>query len=131
MEATNTMQERTSIGFRLMSASGACNASGRFVNARGFYCEDWEETPAPVSQPDAYRRVALFLTNCPHEGVPRIEEVFQTRELTPIECLSRRLGDVAESYGFTTALGLSRVQIERQLARELVELGALASSFTR
>lgn len=84
--------------------------------------------PMPISRGDAFRRLAGFLDQHPEvdEDEFTVEPVY--REYTPMETASQELGSMLESlckrHGLD--LGLSRAQMERQIAKELVELGAKA-----
>jgi uncharacterized protein YjiS (DUF1127 family) len=117
------METNTIIGYRVQDV-----VTGRFINhdGNGYH---WVSTlgavePEPISQPDAYRRLAAYITAYPDAPVPTVVPVY--RELTPMERTSRELGNMLTSlcnrHGLD--LGLSREQIERQIAKELAELGA-------
>jgi hypothetical protein len=98
--------------------------NGTFVNSDGRVSFEQE----PCTQAAAYRRVADFLSLNLNASAPEIVPV--TRILTPIETASRELGDQLQSllrrHGLD--LGLSREQIERRIAQELAEFGAIGAS---
>lgn len=86
--------------------------------------------PAPVGKSDAYRRLAAFLDeNDGWEEDLYVTPVFY--EPTPLEKASKELGGLLESlcsrHGLD--LGLTREQMEKQIAKELEELKAGGSSF--
>lgn len=92
--------------------------------------------PTPVSKGDAYRRLAAFVDLCEHIGsdLPSDEQFYVApvfHEPTPLERASEELGGLlvglCSRHGLD--LGLTREQIEKQIAKELKELGAGGSSF--
>jgi len=86
--------------------------------------------PEPISRSDAHRRIAAWLDQSPNNFDDfSVDPVY--RELTPIETASRELGGLLESlcgrHGLQ--LGLTRDQINAQIAKELEQLAAGGSSF--
>jgi hypothetical protein len=73
---------------------------------------------------EAYRRVGEYIDRNPTMPVPVIHNV--ERESTPLESASSELGNLlvnlCERHGLN--LGLTKDDIERQLAKELAALGA-------
>ena len=80
--------------------------------------------PAPISAPDAYRRMAAFIEANPsvHVGYLYLEPVY--RETTPVEDCAHELGGLLEGLlaRHNCDLGLSRSQIDAILAKDLTEL---------
>jgi hypothetical protein len=105
----------TIIGYRVQ------NVFGDFLNTYG---EAVSAQVEPCTQAEAYRRMSVFFTNNPNATVPTVVPV--TRPITPIESASKELGGLLSSlcsrHGLD--LGLSSDQIERQIAKELSDLGA-------
>lgn len=103
------------IGYRVKTWGNMfVNASGMAVTAE----------PDPCAISEAYRRMGLYLESYPNAQVPSVIPV--TRALTPIETASQELGclltSLCKRHGLD--LGLSKDQIERQIAKELTDLGA-------
>ncbi len=114
------MENTTVIGHRVQISRGV------FV---GQYGERVYSEPEACAISEAYRRVSLFLSQNPGAQVPFVNEV--TRTLTPMETASKELGSLLTSlcsrHGLN--LGLSPEQIERQIAKELSDLGATGVGF--
>jgi hypothetical protein len=113
------MQTNTIIGYHVQDHNGMYVSFDGTQNFRSY------DAPAPVSQPDAYRRLAAFIEENPAgTPIPRVVPVY--RELSPLETASQELGGMLESlckrHGLD--LGLSREQMETQIAKELADLGA-------
>jgi hypothetical protein len=111
-------------GYRVINRN-----NGHFVDSDG--SRNWltrysDADPTPVPRGDALRRLAAFLDANPGEnyGDYTIDAVY--REQKPIEATATELGDLlldlCQRHGLK--LGLSRDQIERQIASELTLLGA-------
>lgn len=110
------MNNTVVIGHRVQVSRGV------FVNSEGTCVYSSEPEPCNISE--AYRRVSVYLSRNPGASVPFVNEV--TRTLTPMETASKELGslltDLCKRHGLN--LGLSSDQIERQIAKELADLGA-------
>lgn len=108
------METTQIVGYRVK------NINGSFIDASGR--STWEYPP--ITQAEAYRRVSVYLTENPNGDVPQVIPV--TRTLTPIETASAELGDLLQSlcrrHGLD--LGLSKDQVNKQIAKELADLGA-------
>ena len=117
------MNTNTIIGYRVKDHNGMFVAFDGVHNVRTY------SEPEPVSQADAYRRLAAFLDENPGTQVPRVIPVYYVP--TPLETASAELGGLLQSlcsrHGLN--LGLTKDQIEKQIAKELQELGAGGSSF--
>ncbi len=111
------------LGYRVKTSNGCFITT--HPNEPGQYDTSWAP-PASIAIAEAYRIVSVYLKMNPGEPVPSIDKVESVRELTPIECASKELGDLlfqlTERNGLD--LGLSRTQVERKIAQELAELGA-------
>jgi len=109
------MNNTTVIGHRVQVSRGV------FVNQYG---ERVYSEPEPCNLSEAYRRVSVFIASNPGCDVPHVNPV--TRTLTPMETASKELGSLLTSlcqrHGLN--LGLSQEQIERQISKELADLGA-------
>ena len=90
-----------------------------------FYADD---QPPVCTQPEAYRRISVYLTHNPNADVPIVVAV--TRPLTPMEKASKELSGLLQSLCQRNGLdlGLTQEQLEKQIAKELAELGAKGSS---
>ena len=90
-----------------------------------------QEEPLPISRADVHRRIAAYIEQpgCENDDDFSVDAVF--RQLSPLETASQELGGLLTSlcarHGLS--LGLSREQIEAQIAKELQELGAGGSTF--
>lgn len=119
------METTQILGYRVKSGQ-------QFVHGTGSSTYISYSEPEPISQADAYRRVADFIAAHPSEverfGVPSVVPV--TRPLTPIETASGELGDLLQDlcrrHGLN--LGLSKAQVRTQIAKELASLGATGIS---
>jgi hypothetical protein len=109
------MQTNQVIGHRVQTVNGS------FINTYG---ETVYTAPEPCTISEAYRRISSFLASNPNATVPSVIPV--TRTLTPMETASRELGSLLTSlcarHGLD--LGLSQDQIEKQITKELADLGA-------
>jgi hypothetical protein len=109
------METNTVIGYRVQVSRGA------FVTQYG---DTVATEPHPCTISEAYARVSAYLAANPNSPVPFVNPV--TRPLTPMETASKELGglltSLCERHGLN--LGLSSAQIERQIAKELSDLGA-------
>jgi hypothetical protein len=122
------METTSVIGYRLRDIN-----TGRFINFDGsgysWISNFGSADPEPISLSDAYKRIGEFLARNPNSQVPEIVKV--TRPLTPIERASKELGgllqDLCSRHGLD--LGLTKDQVERQIAKELVDLGAGGHTF--
>lgn len=90
--------------------------------------------PEPVSRADAFRRLAAYIDENPWANSQFIDELYVAPvfyEPTPVEKAAKELGGLLESlcsrHGLD--LGLTREQMEKQIAKELEELKAGGSSF--
>lgn len=114
------MQSTTVIGHRVQVSRGV------FVNQYG---ERVYSEPEACDLSEAYRRVSVFISHNPGCDVPFVNAV--TRTLTPMETASKELGslltDLCKRHGLN--LGLSSEQIERQISKELADLGATGVGF--
>ncbi|MGH8338017.1 MAG: hypothetical protein ACRETL_14615 [Gammaproteobacteria bacterium] len=116
------MNTNTIIGYRVQDHNGMFVEFNGVENVR-VYAE-----PAPISHADAYRRLAAFIESNPQDvaewGVPRVIPVYY--KPTPVECASAELGGLLQNlcarHGLE--LGLSRDQINAQIAKELQALQA-------
>jgi hypothetical protein len=113
------MQSTEIIGYRVQTPSGnfVCYEFGRNVSRYG-------AEPEPISQANAYRRLAAYIEENPGAQVPTVVPVY--RVYTPLETASKEfsglLSSLCERHGLR--LGLSQDQIEKRIASELQELGA-------
>jgi hypothetical protein len=112
------MQTNTVIGYRVQDHNSMFVAHDGVQNFRTY------TAPEPISQADAYRRLAAFIEENPGTPIPSVVPVY--RQLTPLETTAKELGSLltslTERHGLN--LGLSADQIERRIAQELCELGA-------
>ena len=80
--------------------------------------------PEPITHAQAYSAVASFLEHNSWSPVPQVVKVF--KKASPIQSASSELGalltSLCQRHGLD--LGLTQEQIDRQIARELSELGA-------
>lgn len=110
------MENSQVIGYRVQTTDGT------FVGLYGEEALASEMEPCTIAE--AYLRVSRYLVDKPTATVPSVVPV--TRELTPLETASQELGSLLTSlcarHGLD--LGLSTDQIERQIAKELSDLGA-------
>jgi hypothetical protein len=110
------METNQVIGYRVNDSNNNC------IDTNG--CIVYHGDVAPCSIAEAYKRVGLYLELNPREAFPAVHTV--TRPLSPMEKASKELGGLLTSlcarHGLD--LGLSSEQIERQVAKELAELGA-------
>ena len=117
------MNTNTIIGYRVQ------DHNGMFVDFDGVQNFRTYSKPEPISQANAYRRLAAFLDANPGVQVPRVVPVYY--EPTPVEKASKELGGLLESlcsrHGLD--LGLTSEQIQKQIAKELEALKAGGSSF--
>lgn len=106
------------------------NNCGEFVHYDGDGNFVETSRPEPISQADAYRRLAAYIDEMDGEvhGF-YVAPVFHVP--TPLEKASAELGSLLQSlcsrHGLQ--LGLTQEQIEAQIAKELQALGAGGSSF--
>ena len=117
----------TVIGHRVTTSSGEfvyITANGEMVVT--------PNDPPPCTRPQAYQRIAAFLTEFPNAEVPTIVDV-TTPVVQPLESASDELGGLLEGllarHGLN--LGLSRAQINTQIAKELASLGAIPAQIAR
>jgi hypothetical protein len=115
------MKNTTVIGYRVQTQSGM------FVHAGhngGDFVACFEPAPDPIPAPDAYRRLADYISSRPTEPVPSVVPV--TSPLTALESTAGELADLLQSLTVRHGLdlGLSRDQVVRQITKELVEIGA-------
>jgi hypothetical protein len=107
------MNNTTVIGHRVQISRGV------FVNQYG---ESVYSEPEACNISEAYRRISVYLSRNPGTSVPTVVDVTRT----PMETASRELGSLLTSlcqrHGLN--LGLSQDQIERQISKELADLGA-------
>ncbi len=87
---------------------------------------------APCTLAEAYSRISAYITENPTFPVPSIEDVTEPT-VSPLQGASQELGGLLEGllarHGLN--LGLSRAQINTQIAKELASLGAIPAQIAR
>jgi hypothetical protein len=121
------METRTTLGYRVLTHMGnfcVTRADGAFE-----YTSTTEPSPIPIDK--AYKLVGSYLERHPTFPVPEVIKVEQVRTLTPVETASKELAGLLQSlcnrHGLD--LGLTPDAMERQIAKELVDLGAGGATF--
>lgn len=82
------MKETTLLGYRAKT-----HVNGWFLCRDGYGVFSTPGEPTPATLPEVYKRIAEFLEKYPSAVVPEVVKVESIRELTPIECASRALGE--------------------------------------